>query len=225
MGLGRKGLHFLVWCCHYHRVQNRESGRIHCAVQVLCRSKYWEKQDKLSDKYKDWKASHEWDANFSGSAWSQKEQYFYSRGPSISKSATRVLIRWGQQKLNYVPTAKRKAVWSRLQLPSYCVGHVQKRMGTALRNLKLQHRGQKLSDGKMIGGDGRLTDSRINSLQNYYGDEIQRNKGDLDAMMKAVQASLLHSNSTDDNLRHHLCPEGEKTWCKWQTKFQVRSSP
>ena len=84
------------------------------------------------------------------------------------------------------------------QLPSYCAGHVQKRMGTALRNLKLQHRGQKISE---------------------YGDEIRRNKGDLDAMMKAVQASLLHSNSTDDNPRHHLCPEGEKTWCKWQTKF------
>ena len=35
-------------------------------------------------------------------------------------------------------------------------------------------------------------------------------------MIKAVQASLLHSNSTDDNPRHHLCPEGEKSWCKWQ---------
>ena len=33
-----------------------------------------------------------------------------------------------------------------------CVGHVQKRLGTALRNLKLQHHGQKLSDGKTIGG-------------------------------------------------------------------------
>ena len=53
-----------------------------------------------------------------------------------------------------------------------CVGHVQKRMGTALRNLKLQYRGQKLADGKTIGGAGRLTDKTINSLQNYYGDGI-----------------------------------------------------
>ena len=72
------------------------------------------------------------------------------------------------------------------------MGHVQKRMGTALRNLKVQYRGQELSDGKTIGGTGRLTDSRINSLQNYYGDAIRRNRGDLEAMMKAVQATLLH---------------------------------
>ena len=77
-------------------------------------------------------------------------------------------------------------------------------MGTALRNLKQQHhRGQKLLDGKTIGGAGRLTDNIINSLQNYYGDAIRRNKGDLNGMMKAVQATLLHCNSTDDVPRHH----------------------
>ena len=42
------------------------------------------------------------------------------------------------------------------------VGHIQKRMGTALRNLKSQYRGQKLADGKTIGGTGRLTDKVIN---------------------------------------------------------------
>jgi hypothetical protein len=31
-----------------------------------------------------------------------------------------------------------------------CVRYVQKRLGTALRNLKLQYRVQKLSDGKTI---------------------------------------------------------------------------
>ena len=97
-----------------------------------------------------------------------------------------------------------------------CVGHVQKRMGTALRNLKTQHKGRKLSDGKTIGGAGRLTDALINSLQNYYGDAIRRNKGDLDSMVRGVQATLLHSNSTDDRPRHHLCPTGKDSWCKWQ---------
>ena len=48
-----------------------------------------------------------------------------------------------------------------------CVEHVQKHMGTALRNLKEQYRGQKLADGKTIGGSGRLTYNTINSLQNY----------------------------------------------------------
>lgn len=94
-----------------------------------------------------------------------------------------------------------------------CIGHVQKRMGTALRNLKKHYRGQKLSDGKTIGGHGRLTKKLIDSLQNYYGRAIKENKGDLPGMMKAVQATLLHFNSTNEQPRHHLCPI---SWCKWQ---------
>lgn len=97
-----------------------------------------------------------------------------------------------------------------------CVGHVQKCMGTALRNLKDAHKGKKLSDGKTIGGKGRLTKVIMNSLQNYYGDAIRRNKGDLNGMIKAVQGSLLHMNSTDDAPRHHLCPVGPDSWCKYQ---------
>ena len=40
-----------------------------------------------------------------------------------------------------------------------CVGHVQKRMGTALRELKKQYKGQNLLGSKTIGGAGRLTES------------------------------------------------------------------
>lgn len=45
-----------------------------------------------------------------------------------------------------------------------CVGHVQKRLGTALRNLKVTHWGQKLADDKTIGGKGRLTDRYFTKL-------------------------------------------------------------
>ncbi|GFW42726.1 uncharacterized protein TNCV_473161 [Trichonephila clavipes] len=38
-----------------------------------------------------------------------------------------------------------------------CVGHVQKRMGTKLRNILKMSKGIKLSDGKNISGRGRLT--------------------------------------------------------------------
>ena len=89
-------------------------------------------------------------------------------------------------------------------------------MGTALRKLKSSYRGPKLEDGKTIGGAGRLTDALINSLQNYYGDAIRRNKGDVGGMMRAVQASLLHCNSTDETPRHHLCPKGIDSWCRYQ---------
>jgi hypothetical protein len=78
----------------------------------------------------------------------------------------------------------------------------------------MQYSGQKLADGKTIGGAGQLTDKVIKSLQNYYGDAIRRNKGNVQAMTKAVQATLLHCNST--NAHHHLCPEGPSSWCKWQ---------
>ena len=40
--------------------------------------------------------------------------------------------------------------------------------------------------------------------------------------MKAVQASLLHLNSSNEHPRHHLCPEGENSWCKWQVAQVLR---
>ena len=54
-----------------------------------------------------------------------------------------------------------------------CVGHVQKRLGTNLREYKRKGKGQKLSDGKGISGAGRLTDKVIDKMQNYYGKAIR----------------------------------------------------
>ncbi|GFX40657.1 uncharacterized protein TNCV_1217801 [Trichonephila clavipes] len=56
-----------------------------------------------------------------------------------------------------------------------CVGHVQKRMGTRLRKLKLVYSKKKLSHGKTIGCKGRLTDSLIDKLAHYYGNAIRCN--------------------------------------------------
>ena len=51
-----------------------------------------------------------------------------------------------------------------------CVDHVQKRVGSRLRNVKSQYKGKKLSDGNGIGGDnGLLTSKVMNTLQNHYG--------------------------------------------------------
>ncbi|GFW91454.1 uncharacterized protein TNCV_3376201 [Trichonephila clavipes] len=46
-----------------------------------------------------------------------------------------------------------------------CVGHVEKRMGTRLRALKLKLKGKKLEDKKSLGGRNRLTDAEIDKLQ------------------------------------------------------------
>ena len=50
-----------------------------------------------------------------------------------------------------------------------CVGHVQKRTGTALRKYKKNMKGRKLADGKGVGGKGPLTNKVIDRIQNYYG--------------------------------------------------------
>ncbi len=98
-----------------------------------------------------------------------------------------------------------------------CVGHVQKRLGTRLRNIRKDMKGQVLTDGKKIAGRGRLTDKCINTLQNYYGMAIRQNKDDLYGMKKAVGAVLFHcSDIADDNIRHKFCPRIVNGWCKWQ---------
>ncbi|GFV81567.1 transposable element Tcb1 transposase [Trichonephila clavipes] len=68
-----------------------------------------------------------------------------------------------------------------------CVGHVQKRMGTRLRKLKLVYSKKKLSDGN-IGGKGRLTDSLIDKLTHYYGNAIRCNSTSVKEMRKAIWA-------------------------------------
>jgi len=65
-----------------------------------------------------------------------------------------------------------------------CVGHVQERMGTALRKLKAEKGKQKLRGGKTISGIGRLTNARIDKLQVYYGLAIRCHKHDLEGMEK-----------------------------------------
>lgn len=98
-----------------------------------------------------------------------------------------------------------------------CVGHIQKRMGTRLRSYKKSNPKKILSDGKKIGGIGRLSNAAIDTLQLYYGLAIRRNasKG-VQAMRQAIWAEYFHMGSTDQNPQHNLCPSSEDTWCKYQ---------
>ncbi|GFV97589.1 uncharacterized protein TNCV_2040971 [Trichonephila clavipes] len=94
-----------------------------------------------------------------------------------------------------------------------CVGHVEKRMGTRLRALKLKLKGKKLEDKKSLGGRNRLTDAEIDKLQRYYGLAIRNNSGNLSAMKQAIWAIFFHKISTDLNPQHGLCPLGDDSWC------------
>ncbi|XP_070383699.1 uncharacterized protein, partial [Dermacentor albipictus] len=84
-----------------------------------------------------------------------------------------------------------------------CTNHVAKRLGTALRKLKMPQ-GQK------------LTDAVIQKLQSYFQVAITANRGSVRGMYCAIWASFFHSCSTDTAKSHKFCPEGEDSWCKFK---------
>ena len=93
-----------------------------------------------------------------------------------------------------------------------CVGHVQKRLGTRLRNLVKAHKGTKTP----LSGRGNLTEKCINSMQNYYGMAIRQNVNNLYAMKKAVYAILFHfTNFENQQMQHQFCPRGLASRCKY----------
>lgn len=61
-----------------------------------------------------------------------------------------------------------------------CVGHIEKRMETRLRNTKRNNKG---IGGK---GAGKLTDKMIGELTKYYGLVIQRHPGSVADMRKEI---------------------------------------
>ena len=67
-----------------------------------------------------------------------------------------------------------------------CIGHIQKRMGSALRTYKNNCKGSVLPDGKTVGGVGRLTDKIIDRIQTYYGYAIRNNKENDEKIVKAI---------------------------------------
>ncbi|GFW16285.1 uncharacterized protein TNCV_4264501 [Trichonephila clavipes] len=96
-----------------------------------------------------------------------------------------------------------------------CVGHVQKRMGSRLRKLKALWGEKELSDGKIIGGKGRLTDAIISKLTTFYGNAIRANSHNVNEMRQAVWAMWAHTSSTDDEPKHWFCTKGKNNWCKY----------
>ncbi|XP_012150434.1 uncharacterized protein LOC105663769 [Megachile rotundata] len=89
-----------------------------------------------------------------------------------------------------------------------CIGHVQKRMGTRLRNLKKNNKG--------LSGKGKLTGKLIDELALYYGLAIRRNSNSVEDMKKEIWATLHHKISTDSKPQHQFCPVGETSRCSYQ---------
>ena len=62
-----------------------------------------------------------------------------------------------------------------------------------------------------MGGKGRLTDAKIDTLQNYFGIALRQNIGNLDDMITGCKGSMYHVSEYHDN-----CPKNSQTWCQFQ---------
>ncbi|GFW91811.1 uncharacterized protein TNCV_3400711 [Trichonephila clavipes] len=98
-----------------------------------------------------------------------------------------------------------------------CIGHVQKRVGARLRKLK--------SKNKNLSGKGKLTDSFIDRLQNYYGIAVRSNVGNLSGLQQNVIAALFHCSSSVEKPMHGQCPIGKDSWCYYQRALSCGKKP
>lgn len=156
----------------------------------------------------------------------------------------RSLKNLGVRFLNYVGDGDSKTYSGLLQAKPYgetsiikkeCIGHVQKRMGSRLRNLvknakvskaahtvkglksKMKQQKNVAKQPKSLGGKGRLTAKRIDKLAVYYGKAIRDNcKSTVENMKDSIWATFYHYSSTDENPCHEKCPEGVTSWCEYQ---------
>lgn len=140
-------------------------------------------EDFNSEKYKQWKETHKpvCPINHSGSSGDMETKgaiRLFLR--SISKHNLKYTIMVGDGDtgcFGSVHAALKKEYGAEYEIEKEeCVGHIQKRMGTRLRDLKKQYKGKKFDDGKGIGGAGRLTDKVVDKMQNHYGSAIRQNK-------------------------------------------------
>ena len=99
-----------------------------------------------------------------------------------------------------------------------CIGHVQKRLRSRLRSLKMRMGPARLEDRKPVSGIGRLT-NKIDQLQVYYGKAIRNNTHDIQSMENAVMAIWHHTRSSYENPDHDLCPPGENLWRGFQKEL------
>ncbi|GFU61190.1 uncharacterized protein TNCV_1071371 [Trichonephila clavipes] len=98
-----------------------------------------------------------------------------------------------------------------------CIGHVQKRVGARLRKLK--------SKNKNLSGKGKLTDSFIDRLQNYYGIPVRSNVGNLSGLHQNVIVALFHCSSSVEKPMHGQCPIGKDSWCYYQRALSCGKKP
>ena len=199
-----------------------DEGKVldHQVMSKLCKScSTWAKR-KGTPEYEEWHTHHSCSMNHSKSSGAMEAE---GAVEIFRRSETKHKLRYVEYIGDGDTGSFAKVVQSRpygdsiLPQKLECIGHVQKRVGTRLRNLRKEYKNKVLSDGKKLSGQGRLTDKCINTLQNFYGLAIRQNQGNLANMKRAIGAILYHcSNIPDKEIRHQFCPKTKDSWCKWQ---------
>ncbi len=183
--------------------------------------KWNKKQD--DPKYPEWKATHQCKVNHTGSSGNMETAdtvKIFERSVATGALKYKDMLGDGDSSTHSANVESKPNGEGCVPNKLECVGHVQKRVGSRLRKLKNSSKGIKLSDGKGPSGKGRLTDGKIDVLQNYYDLAIRENLQDVQEMVKAVKASLFHVASTDEKPQYHLCPKGKDSWCGYQRNSQ-----
>ena len=75
-----------------------------------------------------------------------------------------------------------------------CMGHVQKRLGTRLRNKVKEFKCTKTP----LSGRNKLAKRTIDSMQNWFGMTIRRNSEDVYKMKRAIGAVLWHCTAFEN---------------------------
>lgn len=199
------------------------SGKV---IDLVVKSSYCQgctfwKNKTNTDEYCEWFEVHEEQCtkNHEGSAGKMEVD-------AIKEMFSRSEDKYGVKYGNYIGDGDSKTFKAILDLNPYgdefqvlkseCVGHVEKRMGSRLRNVK---------KAKKLGGRGRLTDSIITKLTKYYGLAIRRNVNSVEGMRKDIMATIKHIFSTKENPDHGNCPSGADSWCKWQKAVAQGKDP
>ena len=180
-----------------------------------CQKCALKKSKDLSDEeFEEWLLEHECDINFAGSSPAMESEgavVLWERSVERHNLRYKWMVSDGDSKaFNSVENVYGEIKVEKLD----CVGHVQKRMGKHLLNLKARTKG-KLADGRPIGGTGRLSETKIKQLQKYYGLAIRQNtigtsnptRREVDAavyaMKKNIIATLNHNVKLDDPAKQH----------------------
>jgi len=172
---------------------------------------YWEKRENTA-KYEEVYPLHKehCDANHEGSSGKMEVDAvieMFKRSEKLHENKYLKYIGDGDSK-TYKGIVDAKPYEDVVVEKKECIGHVQKRMGTRLRNLKKNTKG--------LGGRGKLTGKLIDELTIFYGLAIRRNSDSIEKMRNDIWATLYHKLSTNKNSQHDKCPVGVDSWCSWQ---------